>query len=178
MKKLVVILITILFVCGCQVKVKPVEQVTDSEIVSFEYSLPEDHPFTYLNLEELMSFLDDGTGILVFTNSSDELNKYIIKLLNDVLNDLDIDKIYYYDSQRVTDLTDEMLNKLKVSESELTGNTKFYLLDRGHVIDIYDLDSFDLDNLATFSNLEFEQKIKEFYRDMICEIYSDKCDNN
>lgn len=175
MKKLVVLLISILFICGCEIAVKPITDVTDREIISFEYSLPEDHPFTYLDSLELSIFLEKGTGILVISNSDNELSQYFIKLFNDTLSDLNISEIYYFEYNGLKDLSIELKEELKIDEEYLLSNPEFYIIKEGKLLNKYNLDSLNVDEIDVFSDENFKEDISEFYANLICEIYNDNC---
>lgn len=175
MRKLVVLLISILFISGCEIAVKPIADVTEREIISFEYSLPEDHPFTYLNSLELGTFLEKGTGILVISNSDNELSQYFIKLFNSTLSDLDISKVYYFEYNGLKDLSIEIKKKLQIDEEYLSSKPEFYLIKEGELLNKYNLDSLSVDEIDVFSDETFKGEISGFYTNLICEIYNDNC---
>lgn len=175
MKKLVVLLISILFISGCEIAIKPVTDVTEREIISFEYSLPEDHPFTYLDSLELNNFLEKGTGILVISNSDNEFSQYYIKLFNKILNDFDINEVYYYEYSGLKEMSAELKQELEINEEYLVSNPEFYLINKGNLLNKYNLDSLGIDEIDVFSDENFKDDIYEFYAKLICEVYKDKC---
>lgn len=177
MKKLVFVLISILFICGCEINVKPVEEVTEDEIISFEYSLPDDHPFTYLDAEGLSEVLDKGTGIIVISNPDNEFSQHMINLFNDSLSEFDIAEVYYFDYVNLENLDSKIKEKLVIDESYLLSKPEFYLVKEGKIVSKYNLDAFDIDDIDLLSESEFKKDINDFYTNLICEIYTDKCDD-
>lgn len=177
MKKLVFVLVSILFICGCSVNVKPVEDVTDDEIISLEYSLPDDHPFIHLDSSELEEFLKNGSGILVISNPENEFSQYLIKLFNTSLKDLDVDEVYYFDYVDLKDLSSDINKILNIDEKYLKNKPEFYLIKNGKILNKYNLDSFDIDDMEMFSNEEFDKNINDFYTNLICELYENKCND-
>lgn len=177
MKKLVFVLISILFICGCEVNVKPVEEVTEDEIISIEYSLSEDHPFTYLDAKSLSEFLDNGTGIMVISNPNNESSQYFVNLFNDSLKAFDINEVYYFDYINLKDVASEDKEELGIDEEYLLSKPEFYLIKEGKILNKYNLDAFDVDDIELYSESDFEKDINDFYTNLICEIYTDKCDD-
>lgn len=177
MKKLVFVLISILFICGCEVNVKPVEEVTEDEIISLEYSLPGDHPFTYLDAESLSKLLNNGTGIMIISNPDNESSQYFVNLFNNSLNELDISEVYYFDYANLNDVDSRDKEKLNIDEEYLLAKPEFYLIKEGKVLNKYNLDAFDIEDIELYSESDFEKDINDFYTNLICEIYTDKCDD-
>lgn len=175
MKKLVVLLISILFICGCEIDVKPVENITDHEMISLEYSLSDSHPFTYLDSLELETFLEKESGILVIANADDETSQYFIKLFNESLDEFNIGEVYYFDYNNLKDLDEKIKDKLAFDEDYLLMKPEFYIIKKGELINKYNLDSLEVDEIDVFSDDNFKEKIYEFYKNLICDAYSDRC---
>ena len=114
MRKLVFVVISLLFICGCGVDIQKADKVTKEDIISFEYSIPDDNPFDYLEKEELENFLDKSTGILIISNPDYEFSAYFIKQFNYLLEDYDINEVYYYDFSKLKELSVSIKDKLEI----------------------------------------------------------------
>ena len=174
MKKVVLLIsITILLVCGCSASVKKEEKVDEEDKISTEYSLPDEHLFTYLDTSELESLLNNGTGIVVISSPDNEFSEYFLNKFNDVLKELKIEKTYYFDYLNIKNLSDEVKEKLDLVEDK---NIKpiFYLINKGKIIEKYNLDLFEVEDTTPFSNKEFMDKLNNYYKDIICKLYSKK----
>ena len=176
MRKLVFVVISLLFICGCGVDIQKADKVTKEDIISFEYSLPDDNPFDYLEKEELEKFLDKSTGILIISNPDYEFSAYFIKQFNYLLEDYDINEVYYYDFSKLKELSVSIKDKLEIKEDYQIEKPEFYIIKDGKLVKKYDLESFDIEDIDIDENNEFENNINEVYTNIICDLYKDKCD--
>ena len=98
MKKVVIILLvticSIIIISGCEVK--KTNEVTDAERFASEYSVSENNPFKYSNIDEILDIFENGTGIIFFADSDCEWCSATAKVFNEALQYKNIDKVYYY----------------------------------------------------------------------------------
>lgn len=176
MKKVVLLIsLILLFVCGCSASVKKESKLEDEDKISSEYSLPDEHLFTYLNISEFEKLLNSGKGIVVISSPDNDFSEYFLNAFNDVLRDLDIDKVYYFDYLNVKDLSDDLKEKLSLEEDR-TIKPLFYLINKGKIVEKYNLDLFEVEDTTPFSNKDFMEKLNNYYKDIICKLYN-KNDN-
>src|SRR5574344_242438 len=77
---------------------KNVVKQTDSEKFHQEYpEIPIENNFNYLNTYDTYNLIKNGTGILYLGFSSNEWSQYYVKYMYEVLEDKNLDNIYYYD---------------------------------------------------------------------------------
>ena len=75
MKKLIIVLLPILIViCACSIKVEKDNKGTDYNKFSKEYDIEQDNPFKYAKINDILDIYEDGTGIIYFANSDDEVS--------------------------------------------------------------------------------------------------------
>ena len=99
MKKLSILLISLLLLCSCSIQKE--EKVAKEDKFALEYSIDENHKFKSSKVHDIFDILDSGTGIIYFANSDDEKSIIYTDVINDIFNDLDIDKINYYNPSTV-----------------------------------------------------------------------------
>ena len=176
MKKVVFVLITILLICGCSVEVKKIEDVKEEEKISDEYSLPDEHLFIYLDTKDLDEFLTKKTGILVISTPDNEFSEYFLNLFNDYLKELEIDKVYYFDLLNYKNLNDDTKNILNIDLDKFL-NPEIIIIKKGKIIESYNLNEFIVEDTTIFNDKEFKQKLNDYYKDIICKLYTnnDKC---
>ena len=80
MKKLSILLILVL-VCACTVRKE--EKVKDEDKFSVEYSIEDGHIFEYSKINDILDIFSDGTGIVYFANSDDEISIEFTSIVND-----------------------------------------------------------------------------------------------
>ncbi|MBR3049482.1 MAG: hypothetical protein IKG58_02885 [Bacilli bacterium] len=136
MKKVVVILFISIFsifaISGCEVK--KTNEVTDAEKFASEYSISEDNPFVYSNIDEILKILDNGTGIIFFADSDCEWCNATAKVFNEALKYKNVDKVYYYNPKKIRDKNtkkyQELIEKIKDNlQKDDKDNPYLYLPD-------------------------------------------------
>ncbi|MBQ2640304.1 MAG: hypothetical protein IJF92_06070 [Bacilli bacterium] len=113
MKKVVVLFISILIilvVSGCEVK--KAEKVTDSEKFAAEYSVSDNNPYEYSNIDEILKIFDGGTGIVFLADSDCEWCSATAKVFTDALNYKNVSKVYYYNPKKIRDKNTKSYKKL------------------------------------------------------------------
>ena len=167
MKRVVILLFIIVFlVTGCSVK--KTNEVTDAEIFASEYAISKDHVFKYISIEEIFSLLDNGTGILFFGNSDQEDSLNVVKMFSRIVEEKNIEKVYYYNPIVIRDdKTDDYDNLTSLLGDSLTitedGDSylevpSVYFIKNGHIIG-YSADASKINEVE-------DDKFDEFYSDL------------
>lgn len=131
MKRVVVLLLflEIFLFTGCSVK--ELKELTDADKFAKEHNVSNDNPFCYLEEEDLLEFVQEKTGIVVFGNSNDDSTQQIITLWMEMGKKEKIEKIYYVELSR---LSKEVQKTLEESlKDHLTIGTKTRKLLSGEV---------------------------------------------
>ena len=166
MKKVVILFIIVFLVTGCSVK--KANEVTDAEIFASEYAISKDHVFKYASLEEIFSLLENGTGILFFGNSDQEDSLNVVKMFSRIVEEKNIEKVYYYnpivirddktvDYDRLTSLLGDNLTITEDGDSYLEVPS-VYFIKNGYIMG-YSTD-------ASMINEVEEDKLDDFYLDL------------
>ncbi len=96
-KKMVLALAILLLVIpvGCG---KKEENLTDAKKFAKEYTgVTEDNVFVYSTIDEIISVLEKGTGIIYLGSKDDIWSQAYVKYLNEVSKEVGIEKVYYLD---------------------------------------------------------------------------------
>lgn len=129
MRKLIVLFsVVVLLIPGCSIKKE--SEVTDAEKFAAEYSVAKQNPFKYASIDEVLEIFKNGSGIVFFSNSDDELCVEVASLLLESLNDENIKDVYYYNPQVIRDNnTDDYNELLDILEDYLSldDNQEVYL---------------------------------------------------
>ena len=150
--------------------IKQEEPVVD-KFVS-EYNLvSENHIFKYRTIDEILNILDTGTGfIFLCTPESDWCNHYA-KNLNDILKELNVQEINYYNIK-----TDRELNTLKYQKvldklspylyKDDENNSKLYMPDltvvkNGEIV-AHDNETSVIESDKTEESYWTQERINEF----------------
>ncbi len=133
-KLILTLFITLIFLSGCSVK--KIDDLSQAEKFSKEYSVSKDNPFKYIGIDEVLEMFKTGTGIVFFGNSDSELSMEAVKLFTEAFNSSNIKDIdiYYYNPVVIRDnLTQEykeLLNLLDgYLEEDSVGEEYLYLPD-------------------------------------------------
>ena len=102
-KLLLLLLIIMVFVSGCSIK--KVEEMSPSEKFSKEYAVPKENAFKYISIDEVLEILNNGTGIIFFGNSDNEVSTKTVKIFSEAIKDSKFDevKVYYYNPVVIRD---------------------------------------------------------------------------
>lgn len=101
MKKIFFLFVFLLLITGCSVK--KATELTDAEKFANEYSVSEKNQFKYVNIDETIDIIKNGTGIIFFGNSDCEWCVASAQILTDVLKNEKSLKIYYYNPKMIQD---------------------------------------------------------------------------
>src|SRR5574344_2255978 len=75
-----------------------VTKITDAQKFSMEYpNISLNNKFVYVNSNEVLNLLQNGTGIIYVGFASNIWSQYSVNYLNDILENSNISKVYYYD---------------------------------------------------------------------------------
>ena len=167
MKKVVIfILVLMFFVSGCSIK--KAEEVTDAEIFASEYAISKNNVFKYASIDEVISLLEDETGIIFFGNSDQECCSSFVKLFSDLVDKEGIEEVYYYNPTVIQDdYTDEYVELINLLGDNLTitdeGDSyltipSVYFIRDGNIIGYND-------KASLIMNVE-DEKLEEFMEDL------------
>ena len=144
MKKYVVIflLLSCFFLTACSVK--KVEEVTDGEKFAMEYDISKENPFVYLNTKEMLEFMENGSGIIYFGFPECPWCIETVKILEDILEEKNVEKVYYYNPKKIreqnTKSYQKLVQKLKDNLFEDENHEAklyvpdIYVMDKGKVV--------------------------------------------
>ena len=111
MKKAVFIIIClIILTTGCSVK--KVNKLTDQEKFANEFGISEKNKFVYSNINQILDIFNKGTGIIFLGNSDDESSLEAGKILYQASKSTNIDRIYYYNPQKLENKNPDKYQKL------------------------------------------------------------------
>ncbi len=154
MKKLSILLI-LLLITGCSVQ--KVDKVEDEDKFAIEYSLKTSHHFNYSKIHDIFDILDGETGIVYFANSDEEKSIIYTQVINDIFNDLKVDKINYYNPSNIknnnTKYYRELLNFLgdKVEKDDNENPSldvpSLYFVKKGSIIGYMSSNKYSVDSL-------------------------------
>jgi hypothetical protein len=100
-KILRLILFCLVFLLSCtnaDKKNEHVFELSDAQRFALEYTfVGEDNIFVYKNAEETANILEKGRGIVFIGFKECQWCQYYAVMIHDIANDMEIDKIYYYD---------------------------------------------------------------------------------
>ena len=148
MKKVVLlILVSILFITGCEVK--EVKKLTDSEKIANDFGISDKNSFVYADYKKVEELLSTE-GILFIATPDDEGSIKAIKMINKVAKDNKIKKIYFYNPSKLVN------NKKQVKKyNKLIEYFKDYLKekeDKTYQLDIPIIVSIKDGNIIGYSN--------------------------
>ncbi len=110
MKKVVLFLGVLLFVCGCSVQ--KVEEQKDNEKFSIEYNISKNNPFIYAKIDEVLFLLKEENGILFLGDSDSEWSRVFAKILNQACKKTQIEKVYYFNLKQAKEETPKRYQKI------------------------------------------------------------------
>lgn len=187
-KVLIALLVSLIFISGCGkvVKVKKVEEITDSEKFAQEFEISKDNNFKYLKYDELMEILNNKSGIIFLGSSDCQWCLKAAKLLNESLKYKDIkEDIYYYNPKKIkannSEKYQELLKKLDEYLIEDEDKKKdlllpdIYFVKNGKIID----HNNDLATIKTnpeeYLTKERTKEIKEKFEESISKYNVKEC---
>jgi len=168
MKKLLIVLLPILIiVCACSIKVEKDNKGTDYNKFAKEYDIEQKNPFVYAKVNDILDIYEDGTGIIYFANSDDELSIKFTSVIYKVFNDNNIKTIYYYNPINIMTNNTKYYQKILEYSNVYEQNTKLiipsiYFVKDGKIVKYYRLkDDCQIDCLLKKKNqTENKKEIK------------------
>ncbi|MBQ2872506.1 MAG: thioredoxin family protein [Bacilli bacterium] len=188
MKKKLMLIISIIFICllaGCT---KETEE-TDAQKFAKEYStLTEDNYFVYRKNEEIVKILEHGTGVIYLGFPECPWCQAYVPMLNEVADIEGLEKIYYYnileDRKNNTETYQKIVNITKeYLQYDEEGNKRIYVpavivVSDGEIIGFDDETSYDTkgyDSPEDYWKEEEQSELKKRLTKMISEIIDNKC---
>ncbi len=138
MKKVVILIVicSMLFlISGCSIK--KTDELSDAELFANEYSIGKNNPFHYADVDDVIKLFDNQSGILFLGNSDCEWSAFGAKILNRVLKEEKVDKVYYFNPDSINykkhKKYDEVIKLLDINEE--TTLPVVCIIDGGKVVD-------------------------------------------
>ncbi len=129
MKKfLTILMITVMLfgTVGCSIgkeKKNKVEETSDAQKFASEYKeVGEDNVFVYREVDDIIKIMEHGTGIVYLGYPECPWCQAYVKYLNEVANDMGVEKIYYCNTKKVKE---ESMDKYQKLVSLLSGNLQY-----------------------------------------------------
>lgn len=102
MKKIKILFIIIIAVVGAYLiydkfKNNNIEDIQIDKFLSEYTMIDENHAFEIINIDETINLLNNKTGIIFFCNSGSIWCQYYAKVLDDIIVENNIEKVYYVD---------------------------------------------------------------------------------
>ena len=167
MKKVVVVIIIfsgILLINGCSIK--KTEELTDAEKFANEYSISENNPFHYATIDEVLELVENNkSGILFLGDSDSEWSTFGVKILNKVLNDKKIDRVYYFNPGTIKNKNNKKFKTITehLNIEENSNLPIVYVIIDGKVVDHVD---YPIHDDASIDDKN-EKHLEEEYSDLI-----------
>ena len=148
----------------------------------------------YSTEEEVLTFLEKGTGVLYFGTPSNQSSRFIVPILFDAANEIGLEQINYYDASAIRDqkkldtndtittvqegtdtyykIVDLLKEQLPVYEGLKDDSIKrlyfptVVFLKQGRVIDLYTMDE-DMDDFSELSVATIKQNFMDKMQDLI-----------
>ena len=168
MKKVAVLIVfcSISFlISGCSVK--KMEKLTDAQKFANEYSISENNPFHYADVEDILELFHNQSGIVFLGNSDSEWSVIGAKVLNRVAKEKNIDKVYYFNPENVNYKRDKKYDEV-IKLFDINENTFLpvvYVIANGKILD--QVSYLVHDDSAV--NQETTEQLENKYLDLISE---------
>ena len=156
MKKLSILLLTILLVTGCSVT--KIDKVEDEDKFALEYSIKANHIFEYSKIHDIFDIFDDGTGIIYFADSDQEKSLLYTKDINDIFKDLKVNKINYYNPSKIKNNNTKYYRELVNYADEFVGEDEdgndtleipsIYFVKDGEIVSYLNSSEYSVDSLV------------------------------
>ncbi len=170
MKKISILLISLLLLCSCSIQKE--EKVAKEDKFALEYSIDDNHKFKSSKIHDIFDILDSDTGIIYFANSDEEKSIIYTDIINNIFNKLDVDKIYYYNPSTIknnnTKYYRELLNLVgEYSILDENNNSSLdipslYFVKDGEIIGYMSSNEYSVDSLMKKKTKKaLKQEIKD-----------------
>ena len=102
MKKILIVLFSLCLLTACSVKKIDNFKPTDDNIkFGKEYNVSNHNPVKYLEIDEVLTFLKEGTGIIYFGFPECPWCHNVVPILLDALDERNIKEIYYFNPRAI-----------------------------------------------------------------------------
>lgn len=143
MRKVILCLVIAVCITGCSVK--KIEEQKDAEKFAIEYNISQKNPFHYISIDQVLSLLSSGNGILFLGNSDGEWSRLCVKILNEAFTKTKVEEVSYFnlkiakegDPKKYQKLT--QLIKSQLAEEEKLQTPAVFFIKNGEIIN-YSLD--------------------------------------
>lgn len=166
-KKLLIVIFCLLCIgCGKKESVnqfkKEYEKYNDKY---FQLNLNEDDEVVYGTTSKINKIIKSGTGVIFFGSPKDNLSRVVVDILLDVVNNTDLDHIYYLDNlDGITGIDNIESKKIPLVLFVLDGKIVSY-----HVGTVHDKVELTDDEVVELYNL---------YSDGVHQVLQDACDES
>ena len=166
MKKKLYIILLCLLCCACtnsKTTIKEEYEKYNKEYVKVD--LTNANIVKYSNTKEINKIIKSGTGVIFFGSPKDNLSRVVVDILLDVVNNTDLDHIYYLDNlDGITGIDNIESKKIPLVLFVLDGKIVSY-----HVGTVNDKIELTDDEIVEIYNL---------YSDGVHQVLQDACDEN
>lgn len=148
------------------------KELTDGKKFSEEYTqVDEDNIYVYRSIEEIINILENGTGIVYLGFPECPWCQRYVKYLNEVAQDMAVDKIFYYNIRE--DRANNTENYLKIVDIlneylqyDEEGNKRIYVpsviaLKKGEIVGFDDETAWDTKGFSTPDEYWTEEEVEE-----------------
>lgn len=143
----------------------------ESKTITDYYSDITNNTFEVINGTKLINVIRNGKNIVFIGSKTSNWSIYYIKRLNNIINDMSIDKVYYYDINNdksqlnsnyyeILDLLEGNLISTDSSESNLFAPS-LYIIENGNVL-YYNIETAVMKNNLTPNDYWTKEKIDNF----------------
>ena len=176
---------------NCSVKPTEDENITPTDAIKFsrEYeTVTTDNVFVYRNIDEIISILDNGTGIVYLGFPECKWCQAYVPYLNDVAKENNLDKIYYFNiledrknnSDKYMEIVDILKFYLKYDEE---GKKRVFVpaviaIKEGEIVGFNDETSLDTKGFSEPSDYWNDKEVENLKKDltkMVKEVNTTMC---
>lgn len=182
MKKVLIVLISLLLITGCNEK-------TSAQKFRDEYtSVPENNVFVYKNIDQIINILEKGTGIVYLGFKECPWCQAYVPMLDEVAKEKKLNEVYYYD---ILDSRKNLTPKYKKIVSILDeylqyddeGNKRVYVptvvaVKSGKIVGFDDETAWDtkgFENPSDYWTEEETKELKQNLENMINQVLETTC---
>ena len=177
MKKLSILIISLFLITACSVE--KIDKIEDEDKFAIEYSITANHKFEYAKIHDIFDMFEDGNGIVYFANSDDERSIIYTKDINEIFDDLKVDKISYYNPSNIKNNNTKYYRELLNVVGENVGIDEdsnpsleipsLYFIKNGEIIGYVSSSKYSVDSLL---KKKTKNKIKNEIKEILEEYES------
>ncbi|MDD3048925.1 MAG: membrane lipoprotein lipid attachment site-containing protein [Bacilli bacterium] len=192
MKKVLLTIVSILFLSGCSIEKidkNILTNKTDAERFATEYKaekISADNPYVYKTATEIIDILENGTGIIYFGFPECPWCKQAIVELTRAAKELEIEKIYYFNPKEIRDENTKEYKKIveilnDYLEVDANGNKRLfvpdvYFISGGKIIG-HNFKTVSTQTDVTIPMTDVQKdELKDIFKKLMSETYNIDCD--